>query len=257
MAGRGFVSLDSLVASVLLGIGDEQNKRYEIKATQWVIDTIGRLHVHYAPYYREVRLYFDNEDIFSILYPKDNVKILSVGMYKDDAFWPFTRKEDMSILASEEGETEFDYDANEGMAVPPKGSGYGSQSSNIAYWKDDTQYCRILVRMYSYYKSASSWQERTEWLKDKGVIVRYKSTGVDCNGDICVPTEARDLIVNKVIYEFVRRGWGIVMTNYNIELQRQELDTLQAEYETLLYEPNNFWEIKDSIYGSLNATARR
>lgn len=257
MAGRGFVSLDSLVAAVLLGIGDETNKRYEVKATQWVIDAIRRVHVNYSPYYKEERLYFDNEDIFSILYPKDTVKVLSVGMYRDDAFWPFTKKNDLSVLASEEGETEFDYDANEGMAVPSKGQGYGAGSSNVAYWTDDTQHCRLLVRMYSYYNSTSSWENRSEWLKDKGVIVRYKSTGVDCNGDICVPTEARDLIVNKVIYEFVRRGWGIPMTNYNVELQRQELDTLQSEYEALLYEPGNFWEVRDSIYGSLNTTARR
>lgn len=257
MAGKGFVNIDNLVSAVLLGIGDEQNKRYEVKATQWVIDTIRRIHVNYSPYYKEEKLYFDNEDLFTIDYPKDTVKILSVGMYRNEEFWSFTKKPDLSILASEEGEMEFDYEANEGLAIPPKGVAYGGQPNNIAFWTDDSQHCRIMVRMFSYYNSMASWLNRTEWLKDKGVIVRYKSTGVDCNGDVCVPIEARDLVIQKVIYEFFRRGWGLVLTNYNVELQRSEVESLQQEYETLLYEPSNFWEVKDSIYGSLNTTARR
>ena len=257
MAGKNFISLDTLVAAVLMGIGDEQNKRFEVRATQWVIDTIRRLHVNYSPYYREERLYFSNENIFTIDYPKDTVKILSVGMYRNDEFWSFTKKPDMSILASEEGGEEFDYTANEGLAIPPKGVAYGGQPSNTAYWTVDPQHCRIMVRMFSFYKSMSSWIDRTEWLKDKGVIVRYKSTGVDCNGDVCVPYEARDLVVNKVIYEFVRRGLGMQMSGGAIQLQREEVDALQQEYETLLYEASHFWEFKDSIYGSLNTTARR
>ena len=254
---KGFVTLDSLVSAGLLGIGDEQNKRYEVKAIQWVIDTIRRIHVNYSPYYREERLYFDNEDIFSIAYPKDMVKILSVGIYRNDEFWPFTRKPNLSILTTGDDGDEFDYEANEGLTVPPKGSGFGGQPSNMAYWTDDQQNCRIFVRMFSHYNSGSALLDRTEWLKDKGVIVRYKSTGVDCNGDICVPAEARDLVVSKVTYEFMRRGWGIPMNNGMVQLQQMEVDNLQQEYESLLYEPSNFWEVKDSIYGSMNTTARR
>lgn len=256
MAGKGFISLDNLVSSVLLGIGDEQNKRYEIRATQWVLDTIRRLHVNYSPYYREERLYFDNEDLFTIDYPNDVVKVLAVGMYREDEFWPFTKKNNMSILASAEGGMEFDYDANEGLAVPPKGVGYGARPSNEAYWVDDPQSCRIMVRMFSYYTSDGSWLDQTEWLKDKGVIVRYKSTGIDCKGDVCVPVEAKDLIVQKVVYEFARKGIP-QMTNFSVDLQRQEVDAMQLEYEALLYEPHTFWEVMDSIYGSLNTTARR
>lgn len=257
MAGKGFVTLDSLVSAVLLGIGDESNKRYEVKATQWVLDMIRRLHVNYSPYYAEKRLYFTNENLYTIDYPKDLVKVLSVGIYRNENFWSFTRKPDMSILASGEDELNYDYDANEGGTVPVQGTDYGSHASNIAYWTDDPQNCRIVVRMFGYYTNEGSWMERTQWLIDKGVIVRYKSTGVDCAGEICVPYEAKDLIIQKVIYEFVRRGWGIVLTNYNVELQRQEVDTLQMEYETLLYEPHNFWEIRDTMYASMNTTARR
>jgi hypothetical protein len=258
MAGKSSVSLDTLVSAVLLSIGDEQNKRFEVKATQWVIDAIRRIHVNLSYYYLEKRLYFDNEDIFTILYPKDTVKILSVGMYRNDEFWPFTRKPNMSILATEAGATEnFDYEANEGLAVPPMGIAYGGQANNTAYWVDDPQQWRVMVRMFSYYRTMTAWQDRTAWLKDKGVIVRYKSTGIDCSGDVCVPVEARDLIVAKVTYEFARRGLGLVMSGGMIQLQQLEVDNLQQEYESLLYEPSNFWEIKDSIYGSLNTTARR
>ena len=252
MANKGFVKLDSLVSAVLLGIGDEQNKRYEIKATQWVIDTIRRVHVNISPYYKEERVYFDNEDIYSIDYPKDHVKILSVGMYVNDEFWSFTKKQNMSILTTGDDQDEFDADANEGLLVPSEGHTYAAKSTNTAYWVDDPQHCRILVRMFG-----NSTTEKTDWLKDKGVILRYKSTGIDCAGNICVPIEARDLIVNKVIYEFLRRGWGIKMYNYNIQLQREEVQALQMEYETLLYEPHNFEEVKDALYSSLNTTARR
>lgn len=257
MAGKGFVSLDNIVSSILMGIGDESNKRYEVKATQWSLDAIRRIHVHYSPYYREERLFFDNEDIYSIDYPKDLIKILSVGIYRNDAFWPFTKKNDLSVVSSGDDGDQFDTDANEGLSVPSKGVGYGASPSNIAYWKDDPQHCRVIVRMFGYRNDVSSYVDASEWLKTHGVIVRYKSTGIDCNGDVCIPLEAKDLIVQKVIYEFMRRGWGINMHNYNIQLQREEVDSLQQEYESLLYEPGNFWEVIDSIYGSLNTTARR
>lgn len=257
MANNGFVSLDTLVSSVLLGLGDEQNKRFEVKAMQWTLDTIRRIHVNISPYYREEWMTFDNEDLYTIDYPKDLVKVLSVGLYKNGEFWSFTKKPDMSILNSGDDLAEYDYEAGEGMSIPSKGGKFGVGSSNIAYWADDPQHCRILVRSFSYYSSQSQFVDRTVMLKEKGVVVRYKSTGIDCNGNVCVPAETRDLIVQKVIYEFVRRGWGIQMHNYNIELQRQEVDNLQVEYEALMYEPHNFWEFKDSIYGSLNATARR
>jgi hypothetical protein len=249
---KGFVNLDNLVSAVLLGIGDEQNKRFEIKSTQWVLDAIRRVHVNYSPYYKEERFSFSNEDIYSIDYPSDLVKILAVGIYNGDSFWPFTKKPDLSILTSGDDMDEFDYEAQEGQEVSGKGVGYGSQSENVAYWTDDPQHCRVLVRMFG-----TGNVEHTDWLKDKGVVIRYKSTGVDCAGNVCVPVEARDLIIQKVIYEFMRRGWGIQSTNYSVELQRAEVDALQQEYEALLYEPHNFWEVKDSIYGSLNATARR
>ena len=108
---KSFVNLDTLVSSVLLGIGDEQNKRYEVKATQWILDTIRRVHVNYSPYYKEERVYFDNEDIYSIDYPKDLVKLLSVGIYQNDVFWPFTKKQDLSILTTGSDGDEFDYEA--------------------------------------------------------------------------------------------------------------------------------------------------
>lgn len=250
---NGFVKLDNLVSAVLLGIGDEQNKRFEVKATQWVLDTIRRVHVNLSPYYKEERLYFDNEDIYSILYPKGTVKILSVGIYNGAEFWSFTKKQNLSILTSGDDGDEYDEEANEGGDVPQHGVNFGSTSQNSAYWVDDPQHGRILVRMFG----GANNVEKTDWLKDKGVIVRWKSTGVDCDNNVCVPIEARDLIVNKVIYEFMRRGWGIQTTNYGLQAQRDEVQALQNEYEALLYEPHHFWEIKDAIYGSLNSTARR
>lgn len=253
MANNGFVKLNTLVSAVLLGIGDETNKRYEVKATQWVLDTIRRVHVNISPYYKEERMYFDNEDIYSIDYPKDNVKVLSVGMYVGDSFWPFTKRQNLSILTSGSDMDEFDANSNEGILVNSEGNGYATKSTNTAYWVDDPQHCRILVRMFGGKDSV----EKTSWLIDKGVVVRYKSTGIDCGGNVCVPIEARDLIVNKVIYEFVRRGWGIPMYNYGIQTQREEVQALQMEYEALLYEPHNFEEVKDAIYSSLNTTARR
>lgn len=254
MANNGFVKLDNLVSAVLLGIGDEQNKRFEIKATQWVLDTIRRIHVSISPYYREERVMFDNEDIYSILYPKDMVKMLAVGMYMGDEFWSFTKKPNLSILTSGDDGDEFDSDSNEGVNVSGGGGGYAAKSTNTAYWTDDPQHGRILVRMFG----GSGNVEKTDWLKDKGVIIRYKSTGVDCGGNVCVPIEARDLIVQKVIYEFMRRPiLGVQSYNYQLQAQREEVNALQMEYEALLYEPHNFLEVKDAIYSSLNTTARR
>ena len=254
MANNGFVKLDNLVSAVLLGINDEQNKRFEIKATQWVLDTIRRIHVSISPYYREERVMFDNEDIYSILYPKDMVKMLAVGMYMGDEFWSFTKKQNLSILTSGDDGDEFDSDANEGVNVSGGSGGYAAKSTNTAYWTDDPQHGRILVRMFG----GTNNVEKTDWLKDKGVIIRYKSTGVDCGGNVCVPIEARDLIVQKVIYEFMRRPiLGVQSYNYQLQAQREEVNALQMEYEALLYEPHNFLEVKDAMYSSLNTTARR
>lgn len=254
MANNGFVKLDNLVSAVLLGINDEQNKRFEIKATQWVLDTIRRIHVSISPYYREERVMFDNEDIYSILYPKDMVKMLAVGMYLGDEFWSFTKKQNLSILTSGDDGDEFDTNSNEGLSVQSSGGGYAAKSTNTAYWTEDPQHGRILVRMFG----GTNNIEKTDWLKDKGVIIRYKSTGIDCGGNVCVPIEARDLIVQKVIYEFMRRPiLGTQSYNYQLQAQREEVNALQMEYEALLYEPHNFLEVKDAMYSSLNTTARR
>ena len=257
MSGKPFVTLGNVVAEVLLALGDEQNKRHEVKATQWALNALRRIHVNYSPYYKEVRKTFDNEDIYTIDYPNDAVKILSVGIYKDDSFWSFTKRPDMSILASGADEEEFDQDANEGLNISRKGYRFGDSGANEGYWTDDPQHCRVMVRFLAYYTDYQSFMDRTEWLKEKGVIIRYKATGLDCNSDICIPMEARDLIIQKVVYEFNRKGIPQGTTGAMIQLQQAEVDTLQAEYEALLYEPHHFWEVKDSIYSSLNRVPRR
>lgn len=257
MPAKPFVTMGNVVAEVLLALNDEQNKRYEVKATQWALNAIRRIHVNYSPYYKEVRKYFDNEDLYTIDYPNDAVRILSVGVYKDDSFWSFTKRPNMSILSTGASDEYFDQDANEGLDVMRKGYKYGDTSANESYWADDPQNCRIMVRMLKYYTSEQAFIDRTDWLKEKGVIIRYKSTGVDCSADICIPLEAKDLVVQKVVYEFNRRGIPQGYTSAMLQLQQMEVDNLQAEYEALLYEPHHFWEVKDAIYSSLNTSPRR
>jgi hypothetical protein len=150
----------------------------------------------------------------------------------------------------------FDMDETDTLTIPERGGKMGYNGSNIGYWREDRENCRFFVRNYAYLQSSGLVQDTTSDLVTK-VVIRYKSNGLDCSKDLCVPVEAKDLLVALVYYKFICKNIPVQVTADGKDRQERLVNTLQDKYQSLLYEPKDFWEIKDAIYGSLNATARR
>ena len=120
---------------------------------------------------------------------------------------------------------------------------------------EDPENCRFFVRNWRYMNDGTSF-ENTSDIVDK-VIIRYKTTGINCGNDIMVPSEMQDLIVAKVVYKFAVKNIPVKLNSFALNAMEREVDRLQEEYETLMYEPHNFWEVKDTIFSTQNSTARR
>ena len=253
---KNFVSIDTIVARILMEIGDDEHKRYYTRAAQWALDTYRRINVHRSSFYLERKATLD-ENLYSFEIPKDSVKILAVGVYKQGQFWPFTKKPDMSLLPMDMEDEIYSPHDSEGKNIAIPGYRFGAGSKNsFGYWVEDPEQCRVFVRNSTFISRENSLVDTTSNILDK-VIFRYKTTGIDCGTEICVPTETQDLIVSMVVYKFALKNIPFQQTADNKDRLEREINSLQEDYEALLYEPHNFWEVKDSIFGSQNATARR
>ena len=250
---NNFVDIETVIARILLEIGDEEHKRYYTRAAQWALDAYRRINVHESPFYLERKVTLD-ADLYYFNTPVDMVKLLSVGIYRGGEFWPFTKKPDMSLLPVDMEDEIYVSHTSETGTIRDKGYLFGSGSSNFGYYVQDPEQCRVFVRNFNLYDSA--YVDTTSNILDK-VIVRYKTTGIDCGKDICVPTETQDLIVAMVAYKFAMKNIPFQYSADVKDRMEREINSLQENYETLLYEPHNFWEVKDTVFGSQNATARR
>lgn len=252
---KKFVTIDNVVASILMEIGDEDNRRYLTRATQWAIDAYRDINLHHAPFYYERRVSLDT-DIFAGDYPQDLVKLLSVGVYRQGEFFPFTKKPDMSLQPADAVDHMYVADANDFTEIPEKGAGFGYRGANIGYWTDEPEHCRFLVKNYRWNTSNLSYTDTTSDIATN-VIIRYKSDGIDCASDICIPIEAKQLIVQYVYLKFMRKNIPVQVTIDERDRTERQVNALQDKYEAMMYEPHNFWEVRDSVYSSLNSTARR
>jgi len=251
-----FVSIETVVARILMEIGDDEHKRYYTRAAQWALDIFRRINMHVSPFYVERKATLDADNYF-FNYPQDLVKLLTVGIYRRGEFWPFTKKPDMSLLPVDMEDEIYEPHDSENADIVDKGYGFGTNSSNsFGYYVEDPEQCRVFVRNSRYVTNTGTYIDTTENILDK-VIIRYKTTGIDCSGDICVPTEAQDLIVKMVVYEFALKNIPFQTTADNKDRLERQINSLQENYEALMYEPHNFWEVKDAIFTSQNATARR
>jgi len=248
-----FVSIDTIISRILVDIGDEENQRYAIRAGQWALDVYRRINVNLSSFYLERKVTLDA--IYSAPIPKDCIKLLSVGIYRHGEFWPFTKKPDLSLMPVDIEDGIYESHASEGKDIPIRGGKFGRSSSNAGYWVEDPENCRFFVRNWRYLNNGTSL-ETTQDIADK-VIIRYKTTGIDCGNDVLVPSEAQDLIVSMVVYRFAMKNIPNRLTADEKNRYEREVAQHQEDYEALLYEPHNFWEVKDAVFGTYNSTARR
>ena len=201
MPGSSFATMESVVSSILLEIGDEANRRYYVRAMQWAMDAYREITVHESPYYLERKVAIDPDLYFGVI-PNDSISLISVGVYRNGEYHSFTKKPNMSIPTVDMEDGLFNMDEADTLAIPEKGGRMGYNGSNIGYWREDRENCRFFVRNYAYLQSSGLVQDTTSDLVTK-VVIRYKSNGLDCSKDLCVPVEAKDLLVALVYYKFI------------------------------------------------------
>lgn len=256
MLSKNFATIQNVVAGILLEIGDEKNKQFYNKAFQWTIDEYRRLFVHVAPMYYEKKVNLETAR-YSADYPDDAIKILAVGLYKGGEFLPFGKKPNMSMYPEDAADDIWEAGDNEGNDISHRGYGFAAKSEAGGYWSDDPKNRLIYVRNYRWNKINEEYQNNTETLLSGKVIVRYKSTGIDCGADICIPYEYRELLIALVTYRFMRKHIPVRPTTDNLSRQQQDIMVKEEEFEQLTTGVQSLQEVKDAIYSSLNTTARR
>lgn len=235
----GFVSLENLVTEVLYNIDDVEKKKYYPLTLQKVLNAIRNLNVNHSPLYNEVPMEY-SKDLGIIQYPLDLVKVISVGIYMNGKWFSFTNVPEMDRTRTGDGETA-DEDIGEGGEVPRRGFRFGARGFNIAYWVDDPANRRLFVRNYE---------------KDK-VILKYRSNGVKCTTDVCVPFQMKDLVVKMVTYEYALMRKPFRFTAAELQALRLEKERHYDEWTDLEYLPQNMAEFQDSQWNSFNSTVRR
>lgn len=252
---REFTSIENIVAGVLLEIGDEKNRQFYTRALQWTIDEYRRLYVHRAPFYREVKVQLDTDRYYAD-YPEGTVKVLAAGVYRNGLFAPFTKSPNLSKWPPDASDNIYEEGDNEGSLVPDKGFGFAARSRNIGYWADDPEECKIYVRNYRWDKYNASFVNNTSDLTGK-IIVRVKTTGIDCWEEIKIPYEYRELIIALVTYRFMMKNIPTRSTQDKLTRQQQQIEVREEEFYELTQGIQSLEEVKDAIYSSLNTTARR
>ena len=247
-----FVPMESIVSRILIELDDAESRKYYIRALTWAFDVFRRINMSFSPFYLERKVVLNDINAFDT--PKESVKIIAVGVYRNGEFWPFTQKPDMSLLPVDYEDGIHESDDTENVGIVHPGGKFGRGVRNFGYWVEDKENCRVFVRNFRTIDKAV--EDVTNNVKTK-VVIRFKTNGLDCSKDCIVPEEAEDLIVSSVVYKFAMKNIPFRMTADEKDRFERELASIQESYETLMYEPHNFWEIKDAIYGSGNTTARR
>ena len=228
-----FVLLDTVVASILLEIGDEANKRYQLKARQWALDEYRRINVHLSDIYYERRVEIDDNNTGQI--PDESVKLITVGTYRNGVFDPFVKLPDMSIRPEDISDGIYDK-ANDIKLLQQRG----------AYWREDKEHGRFFVR--SFRQTANSIEDTTSNIRNK-VIIRFRTTGLNLGGDIFIPAEARDFIVASVAHKFMAKSIPVRVTNMVLMEDQKAVDKFREDYVELLYGIGNMYEVKDALFG--------
>ncbi len=238
--GSGFVSIGNIVSEIQYNIDDIETKKYYPLALQKTLNALRNVNVHYARQYKEIAVELD-ENLKYGSYPTDLIKCISVGVYKNGKFWSFGRTPDMAKTVTGDGNT-FDDDMNENVDIPRRGIMFGAQGYNTeGYWIEDDENCRFFVRNYTGTK----------------VILRYRSNGIDCTTDNCVPYKVKDLVIAMVVFEFALMGKPRKKTAAELEYLRMERSRHFDEFTDLEYIPQSMYEFVDSQFASFNSTVRR
>lgn len=233
------VSLDNLVADIQLTIGDAENKKHYTVILQKVLNAIRSLNVNISPFYKEEEADLNN-DLRSIDYPMDCVKVISVGIYVHGEFFSFTRKPTMARTVTGDGE-QYDEDFGENNDIPRRGYRFGARGYNVGYWVEDDMSRRLFVRNY----------------EENKVILKYRSNGIDCTKQTCVPYQMKDLIMSMVIYELALNRIPYRHSSAELQLKMEERRRHYDDFVALEYEPQSMFEMLDAIYASYNTTVRR
>jgi len=101
--------------------------------------------------------------------------------------------------------------------------------------------CRFFVRNY----------------EESKVIFRYRSNGITCTTENCVPYKAKDLIVAMVVFDFALSRVPGRFTAAELEYKRMERSRHYDEFTDLEYIPQNMDEFMDAQFASSNLAPKR
>lgn len=185
---KSIVTIQNIVANVLLEMGEEARKGLEFGYTQFAIRIYKNyLKIFYLPNAKTVKL--EISDNGTVTFPNDMTKFIAVGFPHRAEFWTMTRRNQILLKLGEDcGEEEADMldgvDTGDGEDNElSDGSGYGgyAQSGGIneGYFKPDWENNRLIIKKFT----------------GTHVRLKYVSTGISIDGDTIIPSIAQESMI--------------------------------------------------------------
>ena len=191
----GFRTANNIIDESLAALRDEGRTMYNEAA------------MYFDRGFREFRLFHDSGSIKeswqpvtainTVNYPKDLLKLISVGVVVDKEFFTFTRSDKMVAPITSPIDASLDSDREEDSTLRRTPTyGYGTKAGNVEYYyKDDKVGRRIVLGRMAL--------DITRYASRSEVLVQYVSTGLDNLDETYIPNEAANLLMAYIEYKLV------------------------------------------------------
>jgi hypothetical protein len=241
----GFRTANQIINESLASVRDFDRKYYNEAA------------MYFDRGYREFKLFNDSSfkeswetitAINTVNYPKDAIRLLSVGVVSDGEMFTFTRSDDMVAPITSPIDSFLDSDRGEDdtlRRVPQ--IGYGAKSVNVEYYYfDDRKKRRIVLGRAAV--DVSRFAARGE------VLVRYVANEVDNLDALHIPDDASNLLIAYIEYKLVESRPDKYDRGYMAEKKQNYREEVRR-YEAL--ELPSLQDMIDVIYETSGQTPRR
>ena len=221
-----YTSINNIISKCYSDLGDGATDANHKRYYQWILRYYGQLCIHKLPL-DVVETLPVQTGVRCIIIPKKYVGFVAIGKIINNQLVKFSLKADLVPQTTEECGTETQTDV---APMYPGHTGYATGGGrNLWYYRPDEGNNRILIY-------GSPLTEAT---------LVYKSTGVDANGEVFIPTIAEESLIANVHYQEALNGGDKGM----IGIRKQVLDSALNDLQMIEWNSDAmFDEIYSTIY---------
>lgn len=243
---EGYYTGNQLIDESLAGVRDFSRKYYNEAA------------MYFMRGYRDFRIFNDSGSIKdawctvtainTVNYPKDAIRIISVGIIADGEFFTFTRSDDLVSPLTSPIDESLDSDRGEDDTLRRTPTvGYGAKGTNVEYYfKDEQQKRRIVLSRIAV--DVSRFAARSE------VLIKYVSDGVDNLDELYIPNDAANMLIAYIEYKLVESRPDVYSRAYAMD-KKESYYEARNMYDAL--QMPTLQELIDVVYETSSQNVRR